>query len=311
MTSAELLHKSLGHVSYSRLRKNLGIPLKIEKTCESCAISKITRGSFKSKHRRASKVFEEVHLDLMGPIWPPSRNGHRYILTFLDSRSRFCSAIPLKHKSNVFQQLTYMIDIEAKRQNGLAERFNRTIIESLRSILHDSGMNSRLWNELARVSSLTINQIPSHKSKKSPFEVFKNQILPLSYFHPIGNRVSYLILPEHPHSKIKPKGSLGHLIGYKDELQSLHILAEDGKIIETKHIDFLRKMLKAYPKKLKRILMKSKINLMELAKKKLPQLKPRKILKKILMKTTTRWLSHILQEWHEIQQQRKMDNCCR
>ncbi|KNZ63300.1 hypothetical protein VP01_11622g1, partial [Puccinia sorghi] len=52
--------------------------------------------------------------------------------------------------------------------------------------------------------------IPSHKSK--------------NYFHPIGNR---------------PKGSLGHLIGYNDELQSFRILAEDGKIIETKHVDFL------------------------------------------------------------------------
>lgn len=55
----------------------------------------------------------------------------------------------------------------------------------------------------------------------------------------MGNKVSYLILPEQSYSKIKPNGLLGHLIGYNIELQSYHILAEDSKIIETKHIEFL------------------------------------------------------------------------
>lgn len=58
LSSSELLQKSLGHISYSKLRKSLGIPLKIEKTCESCAVSIITRASFKSNHRPASKILE-------------------------------------------------------------------------------------------------------------------------------------------------------------------------------------------------------------------------------------------------------------
>ncbi|KNZ64679.1 hypothetical protein VP01_1004g7 [Puccinia sorghi] len=57
-------------------------------------------------------------------------------------------------------------DSYTPQQNGLAKKFNRTIIESLRSILHNSGMNNRLWNELAFVSYVTINQIPIHKRKK-------------------------------------------------------------------------------------------------------------------------------------------------
>ncbi|KNZ46345.1 hypothetical protein VP01_7342g1, partial [Puccinia sorghi] len=248
----------------------------IERTCESCAVSQITRGSFNSKHHQASKIFEEVHLDLVGPIWPSSREGHRYILTFVDSHSRLCSAISLGHTSD---QLTYMLDIEAKRigyypsvihsnqgteftnrkifsyckehqiktrtsdphtpqHNGLAERYNQTILKSLRLTLHNSGMNNRLWNVIAHVISLTLNQIPSHKSKKSPFGLFKNHTLPLNHFHPIGNKVSYLILPEQSFSKIKSKGYLGRLIGYNDELPSFRILSEDGKIIETKHVDF-------------------------------------------------------------------------
>ncbi|KNZ49237.1 hypothetical protein VP01_512g1 [Puccinia sorghi] len=144
-TSSELLHKSLGHVSYRRIRQRLGIPLKDFSTCEACAVAKITKGSFHTRHSTASKPFEEIHLDI----------------------------------------------------------------------------------------------IPAHKSKKSPFELFKNRSLPLDYFRPIGIRVSYLYLPERSGSKLEEKGGLGTLVGYNDELRSYRILTDEGKVLDTNHIKFL------------------------------------------------------------------------
>ncbi|KNZ49864.1 hypothetical protein VP01_4738g1 [Puccinia sorghi] len=265
LSSAEFLHKSLGHVSYHRLRKKLGIPLKIVNNCESCAVSKITKASFKSVHKPASRPFEEIHLDLMGPIWPPSHQNHRFILTIVDSCTRFCAAIPIKLKSDVAETVSFLVDVEAKRlgyfpttihsdrgseflnsslskyclshlikqrtsdaytpqQNSLAERFNQSIIESMRTVLEDSGIERKYWNKIA---------------KKSPFELFKGRTLPLSYFYPLGNRVSFLIQPEQSFSKLKPKGKLGRLIGYSNELQSYRILLDEGKIVETKNVKFL------------------------------------------------------------------------
>ncbi|KAI7934024.1 hypothetical protein MJO29_016595 [Puccinia striiformis f. sp. tritici] len=277
LSSAEILHKSLGHVSYHRIRHKLRIPLKIVNSCESCSVAKITKASFKNIHAPARRPFEELHLDLIGPIHPPSREGHRYILTVVDSHTRYCSGIPLKNKSDVPEVLSLLIDVEAKRfghypsvlhldrgtefinqklqdyckshiiksrtsdpytpqQNGLAERHNRTILESMRTILKDSGLSQRFWSDIVKVSTLTLNQIPSHKSKKSPFKLFKNRSLPLDYFHPIGNCVSYLILPHKSFSKLMPKGELGTLIGYNDKIQSWKILNDSGKIIDTKHL---------------------------------------------------------------------------
>jgi hypothetical protein len=83
------------------------------------------------------------------------------------------------------------------QQNGLAKRHNRTILESLRTILKDSGFAHRYWSDIVKVSTLTLNQIPAHKSKKFPFELFKNRSIPIDFFRPIGNRVSYLILPQN------------------------------------------------------------------------------------------------------------------
>lgn len=83
----------------------------------------------------------------------------------------------------------------------------------MRSILEESGVDKRLWNEIAKASSLTLNQILAYRSKKSPFELFKGRVLPINYFHPIGNRVSVIILPEQSFSKLQPEGEMGILIG--------------------------------------------------------------------------------------------------
>jgi transposase InsO family protein len=240
-------------------------------------VAKVTRASFSSVHQAASRPFEEIHLDLIGPIWPASKEGHRYILTIVDSSTQFCAAVPIKLKSDVAATISFLVDVKAKRfgyypttihsdrgseflnstlkafcarhlikqrvldpytpqQNGLAERFNRTILESLRTILEDSGIDKRFWNKIAKVSLLTLNQIPTHRSKKSPFKLFKGRTLPLDYFCPIGNKVSYVILPEKSFSKLQPKGELGVLIGYTDEIQSYRILTDGGKIVETKNV---------------------------------------------------------------------------
>lgn len=103
-------------------------------------------------------------------------------------------------------------DAYTPQQNGSAERFNQTILESMRAIFQDTGLNKRLWNKIIKTSTLTINQIPAHKSKESLYEMFKGRKLPLEFFKPVGNRVSYLILPKKHRTKLESKGLLGTLI---------------------------------------------------------------------------------------------------
>ena len=43
------------------------------------------------------KPFKRVAIDLVGPIGPPSEDGHRYILTLLDFATRYPEAVPLKN----------------------------------------------------------------------------------------------------------------------------------------------------------------------------------------------------------------------
>jgi hypothetical protein len=278
LTSAEILHKSLGHVSYSRIRQKLGISIKTPEICKSCAVVKVTKASFKHRTSSASKPLEELHLDLIGPISRISHKKDKYILTIVDAHTRFVSAIPLVSKSNTFKNLTHVIDVEAKRlgyypsvlhsdrgtefvnselekycfehviqqrysdaytpqQNGLAERFNCTILESLKTNLLDSGFSPSLWNEILGACTLTLNQIPTHRSKKSPYELFKLKSVPLHYFKPIGNPL--VLVSNKTKSKLEPRSEFGKLLGFNVDLKSYRILLSNGKIIETKNVQFL------------------------------------------------------------------------
>ncbi|KNZ59842.1 hypothetical protein VP01_1653g4 [Puccinia sorghi] len=100
LSAAEVLHKSMGH--------NFG-------KCEACALGKITKASFKSKNQRAKRPVEELHLDLIRPINPISREGDRYIFTVVDSNTCYCSAIPITQKSDVYNTLATILNFEAKR----------------------------------------------------------------------------------------------------------------------------------------------------------------------------------------------------
>ncbi|KNZ52706.1 hypothetical protein VP01_3475g3, partial [Puccinia sorghi] len=54
----------------------------------NCRPCEVIRGSFHSRHSKAAKTFEEIHLDIVGPINTASREGHRYFLTIVDSCTR-------------------------------------------------------------------------------------------------------------------------------------------------------------------------------------------------------------------------------
>ena len=44
--------------------------------------------------------FEQVGIDLIGPIYPESKEGHRYIMTIIDYGTRYPEAVPLKNATS-------------------------------------------------------------------------------------------------------------------------------------------------------------------------------------------------------------------
>ncbi|MBW0571600.1 hypothetical protein O181_111315 [Austropuccinia psidii MF-1] len=74
----------------------------LEVDCDSCMRSKSHRLPFPRQFPLPSNVLEVVHMDVCGPINPPTRGGNQYIFQIVDGRSRMCFNFPIKLKADCY-----------------------------------------------------------------------------------------------------------------------------------------------------------------------------------------------------------------
>ncbi|KNZ48274.1 hypothetical protein VP01_5782g2 [Puccinia sorghi] len=92
------LHEKFGHASVQRIEQLADQPIsqseKDSFECKACTLAKITKQSFKHVSQLASKPFERLHMDLIGPIKPESTLKHNFILTVVDNHSGYLAGFP-------------------------------------------------------------------------------------------------------------------------------------------------------------------------------------------------------------------------
>ena len=107
----EVAHGSImrGHLGIKKTTDKIesafhwpGIQGDVTRFCKSCDVCQktVNRGSVPKvllqKMPLIGKPFKRVAIDPVGPISPPSEEGHRYILTLVDFATRYLEAVPLK-----------------------------------------------------------------------------------------------------------------------------------------------------------------------------------------------------------------------
>lgn len=107
-------HKRFGHINFNSLEKLIkgnfvkGIDNKISidkvDSCEPCTLGKMSQLPFGSR-TKSNRMFEIVHTDICGPITPPSHDGHRYFVTFIEEFSNFTMTYLIKEKAEVFEKV--------------------------------------------------------------------------------------------------------------------------------------------------------------------------------------------------------------
>ena len=108
----EVAHGSImgGHMGIKKTTDKIqsafywpGIQGDVTRFCKSCDVCQktVSKGSVPKvpleKMPLIDKPFKRVAIDLVGPISPPSEEGHRYILTLVDFSTRYPEAVPLKN----------------------------------------------------------------------------------------------------------------------------------------------------------------------------------------------------------------------
>ena len=71
-------------------------------------------------------------------------------------------------------------------QNGVAERINRNIVERVRCMLVDAGLNKKFWAEASVTAGYLLNRIPTRGNSESPEERWTNQKQDLSHLKVFG-----------------------------------------------------------------------------------------------------------------------------
>ena len=101
----ELAHESImvGHMRIKKTVDKPGIHGDVAHYCKSCDVCQKTVNKSSvpkiplEQMPLIDKSFKRVAIDLVGPIGPPSEDGHRYILALVDFATRYPKAVPFKN----------------------------------------------------------------------------------------------------------------------------------------------------------------------------------------------------------------------
>ena len=251
-------HETMGHcniddvIRLESVSRGMKVSEKGErKRCEVCLQGKMSKQTNKEERTRSMKAMEMVHTDLAGPISPPSREGHRYVISFTDDFSGVTFVYFMKTKdesvqraerfladsapygkvkclrsdngteftSNVFQEflIKHKIKFETSaphspHQNGVAERNWRTLFEMARCLLIEAKLDKPLWPYAVYTAAYIRNRCYCKRLKKTPFEALTGSKPNLANMRKFGS-VCYAY-NEGTRTKLDVKSNKGIFVGY-------------------------------------------------------------------------------------------------
>ena len=106
------------------------------------------------------------------------------------------------------------------QQNGIAERLNRTIMNKVRSMLSESGLEKRFWAEAASTSVYLINRSPSSAiDNKIPEELWTSAVPNLSGLRRFG----CVVYVHSQEGKLDPRAKKGIFVGYPGGVKGFRV----------------------------------------------------------------------------------------
>jgi hypothetical protein len=129
------------------------------------------------------------------------------------------------------------------QQNGVTERKNRSIEETVRALLNDQGLSMFLWGE-AIMTTMYVPNISPHRILKdmTPEEAFLGKKSNVENLRIFGCPV-YSHIPKNKRNKQESPGKKGIFVGYNDSSKSYRIyILEQHKIEVNIDVTFNEKM---------------------------------------------------------------------
>ena len=114
-------------------------------------------------------------------------------------------------------------------QNGVAERLNRTLVESVRSMLSDSGLPKTFWAEAVNTAAYVRNRSPTVAlNNMTPYEALNGHKPNVKHFKIFGCKC-YAHVPKDERSKLDSKSKHCIFVGYGSVTKGYRVYDLNGK----------------------------------------------------------------------------------
>ena len=267
----KIAHESTmaGHQGVSRTLSRVttqfwwpGVTRDVYKYCRSCDICQRTIPKGKNTKLSLGSVplidtpFKRVAVDLIGPMFPVTDRGNRYVLTLVDYATRYPEATPLKNidtetvaealvsmfsrigipeeilsdqgaqfMSNVMKEVSRLLSVKQltttpyhPQCNGLVERFNGTLKTMLKRMCAERPKD---WDRYVDPLLFSYREVPQESIGFSPFEML--------YGHPVRGPMTILKqLWTREQQDPDVKTTYEYVINLRQRLQDTCDLAHDA-----------------------------------------------------------------------------------
>jgi hypothetical protein len=124
------------------------------------------------------------------------------------------------------------------QQNGLVERMNRTLLDKVRCMLHESGLTKRFWAEALNTAAYLINRSPSSAiGMMAPMEKWTGVKVDYSHLRVFGS-LAYAHVKQ---DKLEPIALKCVFLGYSHEVKGYRLWSierEGVKVMLSRDVTF-------------------------------------------------------------------------
>ncbi|GFT50719.1 retrovirus-related Pol polyprotein from transposon TNT 1-94 [Trichonephila clavipes] len=122
--------------------------------------------------------------------------------------------------------------------NGVAERFNLTALDGIKTLLKSSEVPHKFWGEALLCFTYAWNRICHKDSNKTPFEKYSCRKPSVLHLKPFGC-LAYAGVPKQIRKKFDMRAKMGIMMGYAQRTKGYRIwLIDENKLVETINVRF-------------------------------------------------------------------------
>ncbi|CAD7087752.1 unnamed protein product [Hermetia illucens] len=127
------------------------------------------------------------------------------------------------------------------QQNGKAERHNRILIESARTMITAKKLSLSLWAEAVGIAVTVLKRILATGKKKTPYEIWFGKTPDVSHFRVFGSD-AYMHIDKQFRKKLDPKVTKLILVGYQNDSMNYRLYnPQNNKIYMSRDVIFNEK----------------------------------------------------------------------